>query len=150
MGSMNRRCRLSLLLLAPLLLGGCDLITGPDLPPAAFSVAQEAVAVGDTLVATLTNLSAAEPIGFNLCFTALDLRIGTGWREVQPLFGVPPRGICTAQLNVLGPGEEMEARWTVPAGLPAGTYRLRSTTRALEGSARRTVTTRGFRIFPPG
>jgi len=147
---MNRRSRLSLLVLAPMLLGGCDLITGPDVPPAAFSVAQEAVAVGDTLAATLTNLSASDRIGYNLCLTALDLRMGTGWREVQPVFGLPPRGICTAQLNVLGPGEEMEARWTVPAGLPAGTYRLRSTTRALEGSASRTVTSQGFRILPPG
>jgi hypothetical protein len=55
-------------------------------------------------------------LGYNLCASSLERRIGQAWQPVAS------QRICTMELRSLAPGEE--ARYSLPLGqLPAGEYR---------------------------
>jgi hypothetical protein len=109
-----------------MLLAGCAL----PAPPATANVAANAVVLsldraqyrsGDTMVLTLRN-GLAHTIGYNLCGAALERREGGEWRQVQP--GLAE--VCTLELRTLAPGAGATYRHTVPPGLAAGEYRVRS------------------------
>jgi hypothetical protein len=76
---------------------------------------------GDAMVLTLRN-GLPHGVGYNLCGAGLERRVGGEWREVQQRLAE----VCTMELRTLAPGASDTFRHTVPAGLSAGEYRVRS------------------------
>lgn len=78
------------------------------------------VRAGDPITLTLTNRSDRQ-IGYNLCPAVLDRRVGGEWQEHPER----PAEVCTMELRILEPGASDTFRHTLPATLPAGSYRFR-------------------------
>ncbi len=108
-----------------------------------LSVLQPAYTAGDTLEAELSN-SSQFTVGFNLCYTNLDRRTSSGWREVDAFFGIPGNAGCADILAALESGATAQYRQQVPVGLAPGTYRLRS--KVVVGDDGRTLVTQSFEI----
>lgn len=135
-----------LLLFAPLVLllvlSGCGLLSRPSGPT--FSAEAEAYAPGDAVPVTLRNAGRAE-VGYNLCAGFLVLeRDDDGWAVAPVPLTRTPDTACTAQLNLMGPGEEAASTAYLPADLPAGSYRL-VTTVEVDG-VQQQLTTGAFRV----
>lgn len=95
----------------------------PDERQARFvrvTVLDEIVRAGGAARLELENLSERR-IGYNLCNDQdLEVWLGTRWVDLD----VPREGVCPDILFLLPPGGTDDAAATVPAGLPAGTYRF--------------------------
>lgn len=56
-------------------------------------------------------------------------------------------GICTAQLNIIGPGREARHQRILPGGLAPGDYRFSTRVEApLNGGPQRTLLTEPFQV----
>ena len=74
-------------------------------------------------------------LGYNLCTSSLERRIGQAWQQV------PSQRICTMELRSLTPGEE--ARYSIAlTGLPPGEYRATTRVEGLPAA----VTTEPFQL----
>ena len=93
-----------------------------------LTVEPRSAPAGGTVTLLLRN-GTSHSIGFNLCMSALEQRRGDAWVRV------PESGVCTRQLNVIGPGREARHAKRLPAGLPAGDYRYRTNIEAPLGSS---------------
>ena len=102
-------------------MAACSGLVEPDAGPEGvrMTVDRERYAPGDTVSARLENGSETA-LGYNLCFSTLERREGSGWDVADE-----PLMICTAELRHLGPGESVAHRRELPAGLQSGWYRLR-------------------------
>jgi hypothetical protein len=107
----------------------------------ALRVDQSSYSPGDPAVLTLVNGTAAD-VGYNLCVTALDRRVGDGW-EPEPL---PLVEVCTMELRLLGPGQTADFRHTLPRGLQAGEYRMRTGVESPMGEGQVGVVTAAFTV----
>lgn len=76
----------------------------------------------DTIQVVLRNES-DRPLGYNLCMKLLERRENGRWQAVQTL---PENTACTAQLNVLEPGESVVGPQVVYSFIQEGTYRFRT------------------------
>ncbi len=85
------------------------------------TLAKDAYASGDTVIATIRNVSDVTltyPYGF--CKTALQRQQQGGqWTTVS----VPPGG-CPFALGILGPGESVPQRYVLAGAIQPGVYRL--------------------------
>ena len=122
----------------------CSSVLGPDAGSGVrFAVDREAYAPGDTVHARLEN-RAEVALGYNLCFSTLEQRRDAEWiARDEPLM------ICTADLERLDPGESVEHRRELPAGLERGRYRLRVWVHfPLDGGSRLPVRSEAFAVEP--
>jgi hypothetical protein len=121
--------------------GACAPMPPEDGGGLVLRVDQSSYRPGDPAVLTLFNGTAAD-VGYNLCVTALDRRVGDGW-EPAP---VPLVEACTMELRVLGAGQTAEFRHTLPRGLQAGEYRMRTGVESPLGEAQAGVVTEAFEV----
>jgi hypothetical protein len=132
-----------LVLLAVLLFAGCSpnarSADGPTFADLTVEPAQ-ARPGGETLL-SLTNRSDQE-IGYNLCPAVLDRRVDGEWERHPEV----PSEICTMELRVLDPGHSDSFRHTLPATLPAGTYRFSVGVEWPLGEGRVELTTEAFEV----
>lgn len=98
---------------------------------------------GDPLEITLAN-GTDQQAGYNLCVSALDARSGADWVAVQ----IPLVEACTMELRTLEPGGTANFRHTLPAALPAGEYRVRTSVESPLGSGMVGVASGPFRVNP--
>jgi hypothetical protein len=132
-----------LVLLALFLCAGCAPHTGStDGPTVADLTVEPAQArAGGEAILSLTNRSDHE-IGYNLCPAVLDRRVDGEW-ERHP---EAPAEICTMELRALDPGDSDSYRHTLPATLPAGTYRFALGVEWPLGEGRVELTTEAFEV----
>lgn len=98
---------------------------------------------GDPIRVTLINRSDVT-IGYNLCATALDRRDGSTWNGGSR----PLAEVCTMELRTLTPGASDTFDHTLPTGIPAGDYRVRTGIHVPVDGARVGVASGEFRIAP--
>ena len=98
-------------------------------------------AARDSIVLTLTNGS-GQQVGYNLCPTAVEQRVDTGWQTV------PNDRVCTMELRTLEPGANATYTTTLPAGTTAGDYRFAAGVEIPLGGERRTVSSNIVRVAP--
>jgi hypothetical protein len=149
--------RLALFAAPILALGtGCqDSVSGPpsaedfDLNPG-FALADSATDVslrveadvfepGGEVVLILEN-GEGEQIGYNLCFHAIEERVGGDWRMMEV-----PR-ICTTELRILGPGQSVSYETVLPTALEAGEYRFRIAIHFLDREESRDLASNPFQL----
>jgi hypothetical protein len=83
---------------------------------------------------------APDPIGYNLCSSALQRRDGTAWTPVAT------NEVCTMQLLTLNPGHDATFEKRLPANLPAGDYRYLTSVESPLGTPQTGITTDPFRV----
>lgn len=88
---------------------------------ASLTVEPDRVSAGGQITLTLRNRSDRQ-LGYNLCPVAIERRDGDEWELRQE----QPAEACTMELRILDPGAEDTFQHTMPATLPAGTYRFRA------------------------
>jgi hypothetical protein len=98
-------------------------------------------AAGDSIVLTLTNGS-GQQVGYNLCPTAVEQRVDTGWQAV------PNDRVCTMELRTLEPGTNATYTTAFPPGTTAGDYRFAAGVEIPLGGERRTVSSNLVRVAP--
>lgn len=81
------------------------------------SLAATPTATRDSILLTLRNES-AQPVGYNLCSSAVERRAGTDWQNQ------PTDRVCTMELRTLSAGEQATFTTTLPAGATPGDYRF--------------------------
>jgi hypothetical protein len=127
------------------LLSGCASPDSAARPAgvAELGVTPAAAGPGDEVMLTLENRSEGE-LGYNLCPAVLERRENGEWEERPE----SPAEVCTMELRMLGPGNTSSFRHTLPTGLPAGTYRFRTTVEAPLGVDRVEVVSAPFEVTP--
>jgi hypothetical protein len=106
-----------------------------------LTVQPQPARAGQEVVLTLTNRSDRE-VGYNLCPTLLQRRVGGDW-QTSP---VPFTEVCTMELRVLAPGDSATFRHPLPTGIPAGTYRFWAGVEWPLGGARAGVQSAPFEV----
>lgn len=128
------------LLAAALLLLGCGQSFQPGAAePVSLTVRPQSVAAGSTVTLVLTNRSTAE-VGYNLCSSSLERLENGVWASV------PSDRVCTMELRILPPGEEVSYPLELPEGLPTGDYRFVTSAEMMEAGERGPVRSQTFRI----
>ena len=95
---------------------------------------------GGTVTLVLHNAT-SEQLGFNLCRSALERLQGGVWVRV------PEDGVCTLQLNIIGPGQEARYQRTLPGRIAPGDYRFNTRVEApLNAGPQRSLPSEVFRI----
>jgi hypothetical protein len=135
-----------------LLLPGCGLFTEPqeeqnralDVGPGTeivFRAEHSQYEHGDTATIILRNAS-NRPVGYNLCISARELRVGGTWQRFEPL------RLCTAAIYSLAPRAEAILREPISAEWQPGEYRMVTTVHLLEAGSRGEVFTPPFTVRP--
>lgn len=130
------------LLLAILLASACTATQSPPGEGAVTLRAQPAaVSAGDSLELVLEN-GLAEPVGYNLCTSALEWRRGEAWEAVAS------DRVCTMELRILEPGQEARFTFAMPQRpqLPAGEYRAVTGVEHMTSGGRTEVASEPFRV----
>jgi hypothetical protein len=99
----------------------------------------EAAAARDSVTLVLTNDS-REEVGYNLCPSALERRVGEAWQAV------PSNRICTMELRLLPAGRAARHTLGVPAGLAGGSYRYRASVTRMGSNAPVDLTSDVFQV----
>jgi hypothetical protein len=133
--------RFQLLLLALLVTGGCTGFRSEIDPGIQLLVEPTPAAPGDSVVLVMDNAS-GEPIGYNLCTSTLERRVGESW---QP---VPSDRICTLELRTLDPGQEARFAFMLEEDISAGEYRAVTGVELLQSGEWIDVASEQFRIQP--
>lgn len=136
---MKRSLVLLLLLLLP---AACALSTEPgggapgdDL----LSVDRAEYAPGDTARVTLRN-RLDQPLGYNLCLSAREMRVGSEWRRIEPL------RMCLGALFILEEGEEARHEEPITEEWAPGRYRMVTAVERMEAGDRREVRSQEFTV----
>jgi hypothetical protein len=108
-------------------------------PGVMLSAAPVPAAPGDSVMLTLENGS-GEQIGYNLCTSGLERRVGEAWEAV------PSDRVCTMELRTLEPGREATFRLQLAAELADGEYRFSTRVERMEEGAGYVISTDPFRI----
>lgn len=130
------------LLFTMVIAAGCTSAqTARDDATVTLRVEPAAVSAGDSLQLMLEN-GLEEPLGYNLCTSALEWRRGETW---QP---VPSDRVCTMELRILEPGQEADFRFAMPElpQLPAGEYRAVTGVEHMTSGGRTEVRSEPFRV----
>lgn len=141
---------LVLLPLAALIALGCSSSptnSAPGLPGAVlqnpegitFEAQRPAYRRGDTATIVLRNGS-SQPLGYNLCFSARELRTGASWTRFSPL------RVCTMELRVLAPGAETTLREPITSEWQPGEYRMVTTVERMRSGDRGEIFTPPFTV----
>jgi hypothetical protein len=94
---------------------------------------------GSTVQLVLSNGSAGA-VGYNLCSSGLERRTADVW---QP---VPSDRVCTMELRLLPPGEQVSYPIDLPPGLAAGEYRFVTNLEYQATATSGVVRSEGFRV----
>jgi hypothetical protein len=134
-----------LVLLVVLLFAGCAPNARSEEGPsfADLTVEPARTRPGGETALTLTNRS-DHAIGYNLCPAVLDRRVDGQWQRHPEA----PTEICTMELRTLDPNDSDTYRHTLPATLPAGTYRFAVGVEWPLGEERVELTTDPFEVTP--
>jgi hypothetical protein len=121
------------------LLAACTLPLRTSAPGEDIELAVEAASAPDSITLVLRNES-SEEVGYNLCPSTLEQRVGAGWQAVLD------ERVCTMELRLLPSGRE--GRYTVglPAGLASGEYRYRAAVTRMESGAPVGLTSDVFQV----
>lgn len=125
------------LLLAFILLVGCQIRQPFDL---GFTTDQDRYAPGSEVQLQLENQT-EQTIGYNLCFSELQQQTGGEWQLVEG-----SEEVCTAIQNGLEPGDQATYTKTLPADLPAGTYRYETDVTYRDTEEREPLATEPFSV----
>lgn len=130
-----------LALAAAALLPACNgLISDPE-PNVVYEADRQVYAPQDEIVTTLVNTS-EEPVGYNLCTSTVEQRVGGGWRRVERT----PEHPCALILFSLAPGESATYREPASRFPGPGTYRLRTAIETPIPSPQRDIVTEPFTV----
>ena len=141
---------LVLLPLAALLALGCsssatDSEPGRQLSPLpgasqiTFQAERSTYRQGDTATIVLRN-GTSQPLGYNLCFSARELRTGDSWTRFSPL------RVCTMDLKILAPGAETRHKEPITAEWQPGEYRLVTVVERMRSGDRGEIFTPPFTV----
>ena len=130
------------LFLATLLATACTTTaqTGGE-DAATLRVEPATVSAGGSLKLVLEN-GLDEPLGYNLCTSALEWRRGEVWEPI------PSDRICTMELRILEPGQAADFAFAMPERpqLPAGEYRAVTGVEHMTSGGRTEVRSEPFRV----
>lgn len=115
--------------------------SGESSPGVELDVAPDEVAAGDSVTLELDNESPGR-IGYNLCNSALERRVGDGWQSV------PSNRACTLELRILAPGAQAGYAMRLPDGLAPGEYRYLTNVEMLDTGERAGLHSETFRVRP--
>lgn len=122
--------------LLSLILGACRTPDAAPPPPRSSAsiagVTLAAAPLGETVRLTLTNES-NDPVGYNLCSSAMLRRDGNQW---SPL---PSEVFCTMEIRTLSPGASDTFAYPLTPGLEPGEYSWRANVEIPFGGTRREV-----------
>jgi hypothetical protein len=113
------------------LLPGADRVT--------FQAERSSYRHGDTAVIVLRN-GLDEPLGYNLCFSSREVRVGDGWKRMSPLRA------CTAELRGLAPGAQTTLREPITGEWQPGEYRMVTSLERMRTGSRGEVFTPPFTV----
>lgn len=116
-----------------------DVTPEPPASDVVLRVEPDRTAPGETVELVLHNGSQGG-IGYNLCTSALERRVGEGWEPV------PSDRVCTMELRMLEPGQDARYPLELPQDLAAGTYRASTNVERMETGAREGVTSNTFEV----
>jgi len=116
----------------------------PDAPPPAPStiagVRLSAERISASQIRLTLDNGTQQPIGYNLCHSALHRRSGSTWEPVSS------GEICTMELRTLNPGADATFEKTLPSGLPMGDYRYSTNVESPLSTQQSAVTTEPFHL----
>ena len=104
-----------------------------------FEAQRPAYRRGDTATIVLRNGS-GQALGYNLCFSARELRTGASWKRFSPL------RVCTMELRILPPGAETQLREPITAEWERGEYRMVTTVERMGSGDRGEIFTPLFTV----
>lgn len=123
-----------------LVLVSCAPVTPPPQSAPAVrgvTLSAEPPAAGEVLL--ILQNGSTEPVGYNLCSSALQRWDGVNWTNVET------DDVCTMELRSLPPGTDATFRKRLPANLAAGEYRYVASVEIPMGTPQVPVATEGFR-----
>jgi hypothetical protein len=82
---------------------------------------RESYSAGEPVRLILDN-QGQDPLGGNLCMSALERRAEQQWTEVP----APSDEVCTAELRIVAPGGQLAHEFRLRDDLPPGEYRFRT------------------------
>lgn len=94
---------------------------------------------GDTATIVLRNRT-DQQLGYNLCFSARELRTGASWTRFSPL------RICTMELRILAPGAETFLKEPITAEWQPGEYRMVTSVERIRSRDRGEIFTPPFTV----
>lgn len=94
-----------------------DALAGVPVGDVVFASDRAGYRQGEVARVTLRN-EVAETVGYNLCQSSRELRVGGGWRRIEPL------RMCTEALDLLAPGEGAGFDEPITAEWEPGSYRM--------------------------
>jgi len=115
--------------------------------PAVLETDQTTYAPGAQVMLRLGNKS-LQPLGYNLCFTALQRLEGQDW-VVVPRPETAPREVCPAYQAMLNPGSSSSSFRPLDASLPEGEYRYRTNVELQWDEERMELVSNSFRVVSP-
>lgn len=105
---------------------------------------RETYAPGEQVSLRLGNES-IQPLGYNLCFSALQRREGQDW-VAAPRPSTSPRELCSAPQYRMMSGESDSFLKTLDASLPEGEYRYRTDVEWTWNDERMELVSNSFRV----
>lgn len=96
---------------------------------------------GDSVTLTLRN-TLSETVGYNLCTSSLERRVGYDWQAV------PSERACTMELRTLGPDDQASYVIRLEPTTQAGEYRFRTAVTRMESEGRLDAVSDTFTVRP--
>ena len=131
----------SLLMAVLLLLPGC----GPTMqsegsaPGVTLSADRATARAGEGIELILSN-NGAEPVGYNLCSSGMEMRAGETWQPVQV------DRMCTMELRILEAGQSARYPLDIPSTAQAGEYRFVTGVTGMNSDSTSTLATGAVRV----
>ncbi len=96
----------------------------------------------DEEVRLILQNQARHEIGYNLCMSALERRVGEEWQAVE----AQPQEVCPAILRLLAPDQSTYYMFRLDRDLPAGEYRFRTQIENLQTGERQAFFSNPFML----
>ena len=126
-----------------ILFAACTAVPADPPPPAAATIPViqlSAERISPSTIRLILENGASHPVGYNLCSSALQRRIGGTWEAVNT------GEFCTMELRTLNPGADATFEKTLPSGLTAGDYRYVTNVESPLGTQQTGVATDSFKL----
>jgi hypothetical protein len=111
----------------------------PDASLITFQAERSSYRQGDTATIVLRN-GTNQPLGYNLCFSARELRTGGSWTRFSPL------RICTMELRTLAAGAETRHKEPITGEWQPGEYRIVTVVERMRSGDRGEILTPSFTV----